>query len=261
MQMFNDPLYRLNHKSSYNNEKISLQMNEINVISGILLIITSQYDRITEVYNNRDIQYVDFTNLEKQSDELPSQISKIYDSLQRIQNISHKVEERIQQTNVTYKGINRIISSLERFEKEIKNKIGELNGLKEIFEQHRASASILFEELSSLATWYELFYNSYGELIFEISRRHKEHRRQQEIVEIYQKELNLMHQMESQKREQFQDFYGKYLPPSLCPSISEPSTHYQIYPEKFSTNLPNIGEVERDSKKQIGFALSQIKLE
>jgi hypothetical protein len=55
-----------------------------------------------------------------------------------------------------------------------------------------------------------------------VERRHNEHKRMQEIVLAYQKELNVWYQVETQKRENFFEFYGRYLPQSLCPSVMVP---------------------------------------
>jgi len=72
----------------------------------------------------------------------------------------------------------------------------------------------------------------------EINRRHSVARRQQEIVDSYRKELTLLYKGETQRRETFFDSYGRFLPQSLVPTLSEPITRFQIFPEKVVNNLP-----------------------
>lgn len=64
--------------------------------------------------------------------------------------------------------------------------------------------------------------------------------------------------MENQRREHFFDFYGKYLPQSMCPAIVEPTVRYQIFPESYTTALPIISDAERPSKNLVEAALSQM---
>jgi len=63
--------------------------------------------------------------------------------------------------------------------------------LQRVFEEKRGEVSFLFEELTNLTAWYELFATAYEELLVEIERRHSEHKRIEEMVLAYQKELNL----------------------------------------------------------------------
>jgi len=76
-----------------------------------------------------------------------------------------------------------------------------------------------------------MFYVSYEELLKEIIRRRNESRRQQELVEKFQMELNMSFQAEEYKRNQFYDFYGKYLPQTLCPQIYDKPSRFQILGE------------------------------
>jgi len=223
-----------------------------------LISLAAQHDRMNHLYNNRD-KHFDLTAIERRTEsELPTQISKIYDSLQRVQTISKEVEARVEKYNTIYRNATTLLVSLEKFGIEIRNKLVELDSLESNFQERKEGAHFLFEELTNLETWYGLFYTAYGELIFEIARRQKEHQRQQEIVDSYQRELNLLWKMESQKREHFHEYYGKYLPQSLCPAIRESAIRAQIFPEQFITELPKVAEIERPSRVAVDLALSQI---
>jgi hypothetical protein len=137
--------------------------------------------------------YIDLTTFYKRNEELPSQLSKMYDCLQRVQGISQQVDKRIQAINNAYQGLIRVTASLERFGVEVKNRVQELSKIEVAFKEHQESAALIFEELSNLITWYELFYTAYDELLHEITRRHQEAKRQQEIVATYRRELEELH--------------------------------------------------------------------
>ncbi len=104
--------------------------------------------------------YTDLTSFDKRMDELPSLMAKMYDCLQRVTTTAKKVEEKIMQINTAYKGVVRIISSLDRLGVEVKSRISELASLESIFEEHKSSVTVLFEELNNLVTWYHATYLS-----------------------------------------------------------------------------------------------------
>ncbi|ELR18533.1 uncharacterized protein ACA1_154060 [Acanthamoeba castellanii str. Neff] len=53
-----------------------------------------------------------------------------------------------------------------------------------------------------------------------------------------------------EKRENFFEFYGRYLPQSLCPSVMENAPRYEIYPLHFTTALPLLGGRRRSEDEQ-----------
>lgn len=108
-----------------------------------------------KTFSNRDAVTVDLTPYEHRNEsEFSSQVSKIFDSLQRVQNISKQVETRIQRSNNAYRSTIKLVNSLDRFGVEVKNRISELASLETTFDEHREAVRLLFEELHILITWY-----------------------------------------------------------------------------------------------------------
>eukprot|EP01114_Cavostelium_apophysatum_P006790 TRINITY_DN1826_c0_g1_i1.p1 TRINITY_DN1826_c0_g1~~TRINITY_DN1826_c0_g1_i1.p1 ORF type:complete len:455 (-),score=103.49 TRINITY_DN1826_c0_g1_i1:121-1485(-) len=251
---------RYEYKPTSNHaEKMGLQINEINAISYVLVSIAAQHDRVNHLCNNRDGNVIDLTAIERRTEnELPMQISKIYDSLQRVQSIGVDVESKLKTHGRIYSNAVKVALELESFGPEIKTRLAEVDAIEMSFEQRKEETRLLFEELNNLITWYNLFYTAYHELIFEIGRRHRENRRQQNIVDAYQRELDLMWKVEDQKRDHFFEFYGKYLPKSICPPIHESAGRFQILSDRTRTDLPIVSEVERPSRRQVDLALSQM---
>lgn len=116
-----------------------------------------------------------------------------------------------------------------------------------------------------------MFLTSYSELLTEINRRHAVSRRHQEIVDSYRKELSLLYKGklkiiiiifffflniffsntgETQRRETFFESYGRFLPQSLVPTLSEPITRFQIFPEKVVNNLPILDAEQQQFQQQ-----------
>jgi len=253
-----DSSLSVDYKPTFVTEKMSLQLNEIKSMSSILATVAAQYDRVNHLYTNRD-KYADLSLVEHRTEhELPTLISKMFESLQRVKAISEEVDNRVQRYSIAFKNAVKLLTSLETFGLEAKNKLLDLGLLETSFEERKEGARFIFEELSNLATWYDLFYSAYTELIFEITRRHEEQKRHQEIVDNYQKDLHLLWKMESQKREHFHEYYGRYLPQSLCPAVMEPATRFQVFPEKQTTQLPTVTPVARPSLSQIDLAISDV---
>jgi len=95
-------------------------------------------------------------------------------------------------------------------------------------------------ELENLGLWYELYFNGYEELLFEIQRRENENKRQDRWLKIIEAELNRMHEEENQKRQNFADEHGRYLPQSMCPVISEPAVRYSLSGDFKASPLPKL---------------------
>jgi hypothetical protein len=182
--------------------------------------------------------------IRKRSEQLPSSLSLAYHRLERIQEATKQIEERCQKYATTFQHVSRVFSRLEKFGIEVHKVVNQVEEQERVFEEKRGEVSFLFEELTNLTAWYELFATAYEELLVEIERRHSEHKRIEEMVLAYQKELNLWFEVETQKRDNFYDFYGRYLPQSLCPAIMENIPRYEIYPLHFNTALPVLSQSE-----------------
>mmetsp|Transcript_52360 Transcript_52360/g.131540 ORF Transcript_52360/g.131540 Transcript_52360/m.131540 type:complete len:491 (-) Transcript_52360:66-1538(-) len=185
--------------------------------------------------------------------QLSQSLGTAYDALQRIVTLTHDVDQRMLKYSSAQKNAVAFFQDLEACGSDIKQKLNRLDELEVLFDQRRADARFVFDELLNLVTWYDLFCTAHQEMIFEILRRHKELARQQQLVDSFAAELEAMHRDEAQKRSHFYEFYGRYLPASLCPAIMEPAPHYQIVPRTLITNLPRLQQThdERPSRSMI----------
>lgn len=230
----------VDYRPAFATERLSQQMSEISAMSSILSAISSQHDRINQLYsprdNNRSIHDPSF--LDRADSELTALVTRMFETLQRIQAITTDVDNRTQRYGVAFKNSVKLLTALETFGLEAKNRLMELGNLETSFEERKEGAKFVFEELSNLVTWYDLFYTAYIELLFEIDRRHKEQKRQQELLESYQRELDALWKGETEKRDTFFEFYGRYLPQSLCPVIMEPAAQHRIIPDRIPSELP-----------------------
>lgn len=244
---------RVDFRLSYPTEKTSLQLNEANAMSAISLSIASHCDQLRHLLQSRagpKPRYVDLTGIRKRAEQLPSSLSLAYNRLQRIQESTKQIEDRCQKYATTFQRATQVFAQFEQFGVDVQEVVHQIDEHERAFEERRGEAAFLFEELANLTTWYELFGTAYEELLVEVERRHNEHKRMQEIVLAYQKELNVWYQVETQKRENFFEFYGRYLPQSLCPSVMENAPRYEIYPLHFTTALPLLGGRRRSEDEQ-----------
>ncbi len=58
-------------------------------------------------------------------------------------------------------------------------------------------------------------------------------------------------------REHFYQFWGQYLPSSLCPQLVEPPPQLKIVPDTLTTLLPDVGEMSRSSTQHIDRTLTR----
>lgn len=59
--------------------------------------------------------------------DLPVQISKIYDSLQRVEQITKEIDQKVNKFNGIYKNASNILSMLEQFGVDTRSKLGEVD--------------------------------------------------------------------------------------------------------------------------------------
>eukprot|EP00005_Dracoamoeba_jomungandri_P007862 CAMPEP_0174263968 /NCGR_PEP_ID=MMETSP0439-20130205/20796_1 /TAXON_ID=0 /ORGANISM="Stereomyxa ramosa, Strain Chinc5" /LENGTH=429 /DNA_ID=CAMNT_0015349621 /DNA_START=355 /DNA_END=1644 /DNA_ORIENTATION=- len=231
---------RVDLRLIYPSEKASLQINETNAMASNVLSIASQADRLRFVIKNLpdSIQFLDIEALQQKTEELPRGLQVIQNRLERVQSTSRDMRERSIKYAKAFTNAKIVYKNLHQFGEKAKTCLKQLDDLEEQFESKRECACSLFEELSNLATWYDLFNTAYEELLIEIRRRHLEEKRHAKIVQMYQHELDLLFTMEAQKRDNFYEFYGRYLPQSLCPAIMENPVKYDIAASRQGSRLP-----------------------
>jgi len=222
-------------------------------MSSLLDSISAQHNRISSSVNNSAHTLTTFASssslslssvsgaamgLNFDNELLGAQVSQIYDGLQRVQHISKELDAAFQSHSSAFKNSVILLEALDKFGNEARAKVTELDELELAFEDRKQGARFLFEELSNLIAWYELFFTAYDELLLEIRRRHQELQRQQEMVNQLQAQLDSAWTREVHEREHFLEFHGRYLPRSLCPAIVEPLMRRQIVPTVVTSELP-----------------------
>jgi hypothetical protein len=224
--------------------------NEMNAINAMALSIASHCDRLNFALKQSSLDQAgdyNLAGLRQATEGLSSQISQIYDCLQRVDTIAKEFDERAKKYDAIFAQSTSLNDLLDLFGRFCESVSVELRYLEYQFKQHKNGYAPLFNDLKALASFYQMFAVSYQEMLFEIARRRAELKRQQEIVNKYQRELDSLYQREQRSRENFHQFWGQYLPSSICPALFEPPPRYRIYPENFETSLPNVEDVIRSA--------------
>jgi len=227
---------------AYPTEKTGLQINETSAMSAIVLSIASHADHLNHLIKTSGGQtkLIEIEALKQRTERLPASVTLVDSRLKRVLDACQVTNERSQKYTAAFKHANTTFKALISFGADVRQTIQHLDELEANFEERRTTVSFLFEELGNLAMWYDLFNTSYDELLVEIDRRHAEHKRMEDIMQAYQKDLDLWWEVENQKRENFYQYYGRYLPQSLCPSIMERAVRLEIFPAQIATNLPSL---------------------
>jgi hypothetical protein len=246
------------HRLPDTDEKLEIQTNELNAINALTLTIASHYDRLSfAIKNKAKSGSVDLSPFQQATAALSGQVSQIYDCLQRIEAIFHEFENRSKKYDGIFLQCQSVTDLLDKFGQSNKTIAQELKYLEDQFKQHKAGYLPLFADLKKLSMFYQMFAVSYHEMLFEIARRRSEFARMQEIVQKYQAELDAVHQRELNSREHFYQFWGQYLPSSLCPQLVEPPPQLKIVPDTLNTELPDVGEISRSSTQHIDRTLTR----
>jgi len=77
-------------------------------------------------------------------------------------------------------------------------------------------------------------------MISEIKRRHEQMKSLQAQVNYFQEQLTQEYNKEAQTRQEFQELFGKYLPPNLCPALNEELIKHTVQPAVVASALPRM---------------------
>ncbi|KAJ1956505.1 hypothetical protein EC988_001316, partial [Linderina pennispora] len=104
------------------------------------------------------------------------------------------------------------------------------------FQRLLTEVEVFQDEMWNLITWYRNFHGAYDALVGEVHRRRQAQAQQHAAVEDVRARLDAMHLEEVDRRSEFVDKFGPFLPSDLCPFIQDP-------PPRFIVD--EIGDVER----------------
>jgi len=186
--------------------------------------------------------------LEFQVQSLEGTIKQLPDSIAKASECSSRVTKRFEELKQYYDKcrapLTNCVSIQERFqdiEKAIESVMFNINNCEKYSQNLCPRVEVYCTELEHLVCWYELYFDGYKELLFEIQRREAEEKRQQNLIQLMKKELDKMNEEESQKREDFLSEHGRYLPTSLFPSaLRETAVHYRISGDIQPISLPGL---------------------
>ncbi|KAL0485443.1 autophagy-related protein ATG17 [Acrasis kona] len=225
--------------------EVDLNKNEIKAMSNIVLEVAGHHDRLKHVLSNPVFSStIDVEEMEEKTNQLSNKIHELEQLSTRIDVNCSQVQSRYTRFSDFYRSAMGCHQDLLKISPGIPPKVVQIDEVKTIFHQRRMNCDVIFEEIRDLTLWYGLFMTSYDKLLTEIERRRKEQDKSQKMVEQFKKQLNQEYETEELARQQFFEDYGKYLPVSLCPSIMEKATKYQIVSENFTSSLPDVRDNE-----------------
>eukprot|EP00002_Diphylleia_rotans_P025013 TRINITY_DN4941_c0_g1_i2.p1 TRINITY_DN4941_c0_g1~~TRINITY_DN4941_c0_g1_i2.p1 ORF type:complete len:426 (+),score=86.18 TRINITY_DN4941_c0_g1_i2:48-1325(+) len=215
---------------------------DVQAIGSLCNSLSSSYDRLiafSRAQKDR-ISLTSYQAISKDTETLPNYVTKATRHLNNLKTFKEHLDDELARMESAIPIFVEIYKQLQILVSQTRENIEKLGHMERSVEEKKLGIRFLFEEMENLSAWYHLFQRSYTELLVEIQRRHEEMRKQQEVVDSYNRELVNMHAVESAQRAAFYESFGQYLPYPLCPSIYEPPTRYHIFPERFSTNLPDL---------------------
>ncbi|KAL9650735.1 hypothetical protein ABK040_001789 [Willaertia magna] len=240
----NSPQLNINFLQNLTENAISDDMNlnqqDIFSMTNIVLEIAGHNDRLQHLLNPVFYSSIDFDDLEQKNNNLRNYISKLENHFEIITNNYYNVNQKYQKFSEFYRLSITCYKQLEQLSPTIPQKVVELDELQTTFHQHKMDSLSTFEEIRELTVWYTFFVTSYDKMLLEIDRRRKVIKQTQEIIDEFRQKIDQIYIEEEQKRQQFFKDYGEYLPGSLCPSILESTVKFQIVPEKWTSNLPEL---------------------
>lgn len=86
-----------------------------------------------------------------------------------------------------------------------------------------------FEQLASLAEWYQCYASSYNYLLLEIDRRKRAQEKQEQLKRELLKSFENAYNDELQERRSWSAQHGQYLPEVLCPFINVRASWIILY--------------------------------
>eukprot|EP01122_Echinamoeba_exundans_P009335 TRINITY_DN3273_c0_g1_i1.p1 TRINITY_DN3273_c0_g1~~TRINITY_DN3273_c0_g1_i1.p1 ORF type:complete len:517 (+),score=88.97 TRINITY_DN3273_c0_g1_i1:190-1740(+) len=165
----------------------------------------------------------------------------------KVVSIKNDAQETANKHGQLFVKCSSITQALSTFGKECQAIVNEFEFLKGEFEVYKANLPTnVFSVLTATSTAWKRFSFAYDEMVLELVRRRMQLFKTQEIVDAYQRELDLLYQQELREQRRFDELYMKDFPQSWLmsvPGLQEAPIKYTIHPERFTTALPDFGSL------------------
>jgi hypothetical protein len=165
----------------------------------------------------------------------------------KVVSIKNDVHETANKHSQLFVKCSSITQTLSTFGKECQAILNEFEFLRGEFEVYKANLPTnVFSVLTTTSTAWKRFSFAYDEMVLELARRRMQLFKTQEIVDAYQRELDLLYQQELREQRRFDEIYMKDFPQSWLvsiPGLQEAPIKYTIHPERFTTALPDFGSL------------------
>ncbi|KAK9764939.1 hypothetical protein K7432_007130 [Basidiobolus ranarum] len=183
---------------TYSIETRQRQEDETNRMADVLLSLARHYDQVSSVLKVCQSQSeeefnIDISVLEKDTDEIPSVLEDLEESLQMIEAISEDVKIRNQLYASVQNELVNLLTKIDECSSEITKIVENIKSIKLEFSRRRVSLEGFSDELYNLVAWYHEFSSAYHHLVVEIDRRRQVEKYHQEVAEDYSKALQELH--------------------------------------------------------------------
>eukprot|EP01135_Chromosphaera_perkinsii_P007840 Nk52_evm32s1020 gene=Nk52_evmTU32s1020 len=223
---------------------LRMQNSEYKSIQGNLQPIRSNCKDICSRLGGQDsslVTGVAVAAAEKYTESLSQQLSKMYDSLQRIMNISSSIDARVTLYYQMYERFRYAQLEIEKLIEKLKFAMAKMQQLESDYASVFSELKTKVEHVNELAERYEGFFYAYPRLILEMDRRRHQIQKIMRIVNCNFNEINMLFKDENEKMSLFDEQFSAFLPDTMFsearsktfaklkpPSLEE---HIQVFPE------------------------------
>lgn len=213
------------------------------------------YSSMVEEQNNL-LKYINDQSQNIENRFIQDILIRLEDLLNRMEQeeaiISNKcllVEEQYQNGTKFYNEVIETLDAVESFIPEMKKRFSQYDNLSNMLDEWKNKPEVnqLYKEICDLTTWYKFFPIAYDSLLLELHRRQEIIVQHQKRIQEMQEELYKMYETENEKRQEFFEEFGQYLPSTIFPGVLEETPSFKIQSTEkrnFRTTSINLSEEE-----------------
>tara|TARA_R110002050_G_scaffold172553_5_gene304798 strand:- start:592 stop:1455 length:864 start_codon:yes stop_codon:yes gene_type:complete len=235
------------HRLGDVSQATSALSKDMKFISDSVLSVAGQYDSITFSMGDVTMSLMDISAARDVVEEMGATGRVVQLAHDRLKSQEEDIEGRMLKYKEQYQRAATIHSRLNVIGPMLRERLLNVNTMRVAFDDCRQDTRLIFEEMSTLYSWYRSCVQAYKQVNDEVKRRNRVLARQQEVVNRFAKELEEMWVDEQNARDDFYESYGCYLPSTLCPALLEPAIRHQVAPRFCVSNLPKLEESDEDT--------------